>query len=111
MPLQVSGQFVTTKSSKLVHIGGCDGAFAVAAGAALVAMKSSAAETCEHVASRRREPVIAMRQAVRAIVPSCHLPQIPPLVLPSDPYRSVSDARTSDDSNRDASSRYNWNRE
>jgi hypothetical protein len=39
-----------------------------AAGAAFVTM-SSAADACEHVASKRREPVIAVRQAVQAIVP------------------------------------------
>jgi hypothetical protein len=42
MPFQVSGQLVTTKSSRLVHVAGCDGAFAVAAGTAFVAMRSSA---------------------------------------------------------------------
>src|SRR5258708_24386994 len=69
MPFQLSGQAVTTKSSRLLHVAGCDRAFVVAAGGAFVTMMSSAADACEHVARRRREPVIAVRQAVRAIVP------------------------------------------
>src|ERR1700716_3642365 len=77
MPFHVSGQLVTTKSSRVVQVAGCDGAFVDAAGAAFVTM-SSAADACEHVASKRREPVIAVRQAVQAIVPSCRLLQIPP---------------------------------
>src|SRR6267378_4826438 len=48
MPFQVSGQLVTTKSSRLVHVAGCDGAFAVAAGAAFVAMMSSADASVAH---------------------------------------------------------------
>src|SRR3981081_2392562 len=42
MPFQVSGQFVTTKSSRLPHVAGGGGAFVVKAGAAFVAMVSSA---------------------------------------------------------------------
>src|SRR5258707_12888132 len=40
--IPVSGQFVATKSSRLPHVAGCDEAFVVAAGAAFVAMRSSA---------------------------------------------------------------------
>src|SRR3982074_3578171 len=76
MPFQVSGQLVTTKSSRLVQVAGWDGTFVGAGGAAFVAMMSSAADACEHVASKRREPVIAVRQAVQAIVPSHRLLQI-----------------------------------
>jgi hypothetical protein len=50
MPLQVNGQPVTTKSSRLVHVAGSDGAFAVAAGAAFVAMMSSADASVAHAA-------------------------------------------------------------
>src|SRR5580704_3638661 len=42
MPFQLSGQAVTTKSSRLLHVAGCDRAFVVAAGTAFAAMMSSA---------------------------------------------------------------------
>jgi hypothetical protein len=42
MPFQVNGQLVTTKSSRLPHVVGCDGAFVVTVGAAFVTMMSSA---------------------------------------------------------------------
>ncbi len=70
MPFQVSGQFVATKSSGLLHVAGCGGAFVLAVGAAFVAMMSSAADPSEHVASRSRKPAIALSQAVRTIAPS-----------------------------------------
>src|ERR1700730_6383500 len=70
MPFQVSGQAVATKSSRLLHVAGCDRAFVVAAGGAFVAMMSSAADPSEHVASRRRKPAIAPSHAVRTIAPS-----------------------------------------
>src|SRR5258708_21424510 len=104
MPFQLSGQAVTTKSSRLLHVAACDRAFAAAAGAAFVTMMSSAADACEHVASRRREPVIAVRQAVRAIVPPyCQLSKYDPFKLPSDPCWPLLDASASDLSRRNAS--------
>src|SRR5260370_8717111 len=84
MPFQVSGQFVATKSSGLLHVAGCGGAFVLAVGAAFVAMMSSAADPSEHVASRSRKPAIALSQAVRTIAPS-YRPNInisPPLDRP-----------------------------
>jgi hypothetical protein len=42
MPFQVSGQAVTTKSSKLLHVAGGEGAAVLSAGAAFVAMMSPA---------------------------------------------------------------------
>src|SRR5258706_16338743 len=42
MPFQVNGQAVRTKSSRLLHVAGCDRAFVVVAGAAFAAMMSSA---------------------------------------------------------------------
>jgi hypothetical protein len=45
MPFQVSGHFVTTKSSKLVHVAGCGGA--VAEGAAFATAMSSADASVE----------------------------------------------------------------
>jgi hypothetical protein len=104
MPFQVNGQAVTTKSSRLVHVAGCDRPFAVVVGAAFVGMMSSAADTCEHVASRRKEPVIAVRQAVQAIVPPYRLLfkyYLPELL--SDPCRPLLDASASDVSHRNAS--------
>jgi hypothetical protein len=88
MPPQVSGQLVTTKSSKLVHVAGCDEVFALA-GAALVATVSpadaSAADASGQVASRRTEPVNAIRQAMRAIVPPYgQASKSNPFKLPSD---------------------------
>ncbi len=104
MPPQVSGQLVTTKSSKLLHVAGCEGG--VAAGAALVAMVSaadaSAADASGHVASRRREPVNAIRQAVRAIVsPYGQVSKYDPLKLLAT--RPLPDALASDVSRRVAS--------
>src|SRR5277367_6630387 len=69
MPFQVNGQFVTTKSSKLVHVGGWDGAFALTAGGAFVATMSSADAWVAHAAIKSI-PVIAVPQAMRAIAPS-----------------------------------------
>src|SRR5437879_5279919 len=50
MPFQVNGQFVTTKSSRLPHVAGCGGAFAVTEGAAFAAMMSSADASVAHAA-------------------------------------------------------------
>src|SRR6202043_430175 len=47
MPFQLNGQPVTTKSSRLLHVAGCDRAFVVAAGGAFVAMMSSAADASD----------------------------------------------------------------
>src|SRR5258708_15878434 len=78
MPFQVSGQLVTTKSSRLLHVAGCDGAFVLAAGVAFVVMMSSADASvaqAAHDASRSRRPGIVVRQAVRAIAPpTLHCP-------------------------------------
>jgi hypothetical protein len=75
-----------------------------AAGAAFVAMTSSAADTWEHVASRRNEPVNAVRQAVQAIVPSYDPPSkfwLPKLL--SGPCQPLLDRRASDFPDRNAS--------
>ncbi len=73
MPFQVIGQFVTTKSSRLPHVAGCDGAFAPAASGAFVTMMSSADASVANAApaSRSIKPDLAVRQAMRAIAPSC----------------------------------------
>src|SRR5216684_1927236 len=69
MPFQVSGQFVTANSSRLVHVAGWDGALVPAAGAAFVAMMSSAEASVAHTTSRSK-PDIATRLPMRAIAPT-----------------------------------------
>src|ERR1700730_5986462 len=44
MPFQLSGQAVTTKSSRLLHAAGGDATFVVAAGTAFVSMMMSSAD-------------------------------------------------------------------
>src|SRR5712671_6461339 len=89
MPFQVSGHAVTTKSSRLPHVAGCDGTFVVTAGVAFVAMTSSAEASVtyaapaspritavktpnffEHVARKNGKQGIAVRKTVRDISPS-----------------------------------------
>src|SRR5258708_12306785 len=98
MPFQVSGQLVTTKSSRLLHVAGCDGAFVLAAGVAFVVMMSSADASvaqAEHDASRSRRPGIVVRQALRAIAPPyCQLSKYHPFKLPSDPCYPLLHAST-----------------
>src|SRR5258708_316256 len=107
MAFQVSGQLVTTKSSRLLHVAGCDGAFVLAAGVAFVVMMSSADASvaqAEHDTSRSRRPGIVVRQAVRAIAPPyCQLSKYDPFKLPSDPCWPLLDASASDLSRRNAS--------
>src|SRR5258708_5498733 len=107
MPFQVSGELVTTKSSRLLHVAGCDGAFVLATGAAFVATTSSADASvaqAEHDASRSRKPGIVVRQAVRAIaLPYVHYDSN------SERRRPLPRARLSDSSRRNASCQQRYN--
>src|SRR5712675_227272 len=79
MPFQVSGQFVTAKSSRLVHVAGWDGAVVPTAGAAFVVMMSSAEASVTHT-TNRSNPDIAASLPMRAIVrppPSIYRPKLP----------------------------------
>src|SRR5258708_30685539 len=65
MPFQVSGQFVTTKSSRLPHVAG---AFVVTAGAAFVTMMSSADASVAYAAPASPK-IIAAKTANFFILP------------------------------------------
>src|ERR1700726_1495368 len=58
MPFQVNGQAVTTKSSRLLHVAGCDRAFVVAAGCAFVTRSS--ADAAGAYAAEASPRIIAM---------------------------------------------------
>src|SRR6266849_2384946 len=82
MPFQVSGQLVTTKSSRLPHVAG---AFAVAAGAAFVTMMSSADASVAYAAPASPKIIDAKTPTFfilplpstigREAVPGPHIPQ------------------------------------
>src|ERR1700722_8372495 len=68
MPFQVSGQFVTTKSSRLLQLAGCNGAFVLTAGTAFV-IKVSSADAPVAPAENSSRPDSAVCQVMRAIAP------------------------------------------
>jgi hypothetical protein len=73
MPFQVSGQAVTTKSSRLLHVAG---AFVVAAGTAFVAMMSSAKAAVAYAAPASPK-IIDAKTPILFIVPPPEYERLP----------------------------------
>src|ERR1700720_4985848 len=91
MPFQVSGQLVTTKSSKLLHVAGGEGAAVLSAGAAFVAMMSPAdASVAQPKSSATPDSAVSHGMRAIALPPSFYRPTFQP-VLPilSDQLRPI----------------------
>jgi hypothetical protein len=82
MPFQVSGQFVTTKSSRLSQVAGCEGAFVLSAGAAFVAMMSPAdASVAPTKSSATPDSAVCRGMRAIALPPSFYRSTFQPVVL------------------------------